>query len=622
MTLSSDTHARDRAAVETPIIHNSSTPLRCLTFYYFMNGANVGDLSVIPRHGVDLGGAVWTQGRPQGDLWIAGHVDIAADAPFSVVLEAEKGNNEEGIIALDELLLHGASCSVVGPTDAPDTKMMCDFEEDLCGFKLEDEHGKWIWTYPHSPDNDFPHPLKYFTFCPLNTGHYLAAPLEDDREGEVGRVVSPEYSLERHEGQCLVFWYIHNGNTDRDVLEVYVKHGLSIFPQAAWREKANHMYTWMRANIAIPSGRNHFSVIWRAVQKKRDNKGVFALDDVEILEEECPNIGTCTFQWGTCGWQNLYQTENTTDETDWIQSSGDDGLNGITPPDDHTGDSKGKFLYVDGTNGTTGTAVLESQLLTPEQHSDFCFSFWFFIDGVPADEISINSVVSDGTEKVLWSYDGASQGWTKGQVRVNAAIFIFDELPYQSGLPFHLHRGRRTTSASILAMDDFSFKRELECHTLPPLSPPTTPATPSLWACTFAQKTYWINHSRLLALNRRQPALITAQVGPPAFGRASCYSSTLVLKADPGKGSRGALPSLAAVEGPRCLTFWYQIDGADAGELSVVVTLSGGKEEGLWTRGWPQVAWALASVDIPVDGSSKVEIVGLMGDNTEGNHSD
>lgn len=40
----------------------------------------------------------------------------------------------------------------------------------------------------------------------------------------------------------------------------------------------------------------------------------------------------------------------------------------------------GKFLYVDGTNGTTGTAVLESQLLTPEQHSDFCFSFWFFID--------------------------------------------------------------------------------------------------------------------------------------------------------------------------------------------------------------------------------------------------
>lgn len=148
---------------------------------------------------------------------------------------------------------------------------------------------------------------------------------------------------------------------------------------------ANHMYTWMRANIAIPSGRNHFSVIWRAVQKKRDNKGVFALDDVEILEEECPNIGnsefsglqwvsemqtkrhqvlssafhafnktnchvlfpgTCTFQWGTCGWQNLYQTENTTDETDWIQSSGDDGLNGITPPDDHTGDSKGKVKLI------------------------------------------------------------------------------------------------------------------------------------------------------------------------------------------------------------------------------------------------------------------------------------
>lgn len=58
---------------------------------------------------------------------------------------------------------------------------------------------------------------------------------------------------------------------------------------------ANHMYTWMRANIAIPSGRSHFSVIWRAVQRKRDNKGVFALDDVEILEKECPNIGVWKF---------------------------------------------------------------------------------------------------------------------------------------------------------------------------------------------------------------------------------------------------------------------------------------------------------------------------------------
>lgn len=33
--------------------------------------------------------------------------------------------NEEGIIALDELLLHEAPCSVVGPTDAPDTRSEC-----------------------------------------------------------------------------------------------------------------------------------------------------------------------------------------------------------------------------------------------------------------------------------------------------------------------------------------------------------------------------------------------------------------------------------------------------------------------------------------------------------------
>lgn len=49
MTLSKDMHSPDRAAVETPTIHSSSTTLRCFTFYFFMNGANVGDLSLIPR---------------------------------------------------------------------------------------------------------------------------------------------------------------------------------------------------------------------------------------------------------------------------------------------------------------------------------------------------------------------------------------------------------------------------------------------------------------------------------------------------------------------------------------------------------------------------------------------
>lgn len=39
-----------------------------------------------------------------------------------IVFEAEKGNNYEGIIALDELVLHADRCSVVGPTDAPDTR--------------------------------------------------------------------------------------------------------------------------------------------------------------------------------------------------------------------------------------------------------------------------------------------------------------------------------------------------------------------------------------------------------------------------------------------------------------------------------------------------------------------
>ena len=66
----------------------------------------------------------------------------------------------------------------------------------------------------------------------------MAVPLNSSKSGVVGIVKTHKISLEEHQPQCLSFWYMHNGDSNKDSLSVYVKHGLDVFPSAIWKEKS------------------------------------------------------------------------------------------------------------------------------------------------------------------------------------------------------------------------------------------------------------------------------------------------------------------------------------------------------------------------------------------------
>ncbi|KAK7069135.1 hypothetical protein SK128_025174 [Halocaridina rubra] len=586
-------HGEGYAAIETPMIESSSSPC-CFTFYYYLNGAKGGALSVIPRYDVDdLGEALWTQGRPQGDQWIQAHVDITMLSPVSVVFEGLKGVNQDSVIAVDEIAVFGLSCNVLQPTVIPGQELMCDFEDSLCDFTIEDDRGTWEWIYPRQPNLTFPHADRDHTYNTgfvsslfLIEGHYLAAPLWNGRDGIVGRVVTPEFQLERTDPQCITFWYLHNGQSLRDTLEVYVRHGLDMFPPAAWKENANHGFTWMLANIPIPTGNSHFNVLWQATQRQRDQDGVMALDDVELVLSACPKIGTCNFEYGTCGWQNLYNTENVTDDIDWIQGKGSDAMHNEAPAADHTGDSDGKFLYVDATTNVYGIATIESQLLVPEQHNEYCFKLWYYLEGSSVG-VRITSLVASGRQTTLWEENTTTDGqWMLGQVKVEAKIFIFEDIAYQL-----LVSGLRNSNDSIIALDDFVFKYEGNCPRLPPTSSTTPQPVGNLWYCNFDE------NACDLEITGDAKWLKTDGVEPSEDGRA-------------------ALPLLEPPSGKKCLTFWYFLKGGNMGELSLII-VKDGSEEALWTRGRPLGSWYLAAIDVPVDGDTEIVFVGFRGQNSE-----
>ncbi|KAK4318867.1 hypothetical protein Pmani_010131 [Petrolisthes manimaculis] len=65
----------------------------------------------------------------------------------------------------------------------------------------------------------------------------------------------------------------------------------------------------------------------------------------------------------------------------WVLTSGEDvDADFPYPLQDHSYNTQyGKFLYLWGEWLEDEVAILESQLLVPEQHNDFCFSFWYLI---------------------------------------------------------------------------------------------------------------------------------------------------------------------------------------------------------------------------------------------------
>ncbi|XP_068217643.1 MAM and LDL-receptor class A domain-containing protein 1-like [Palaemon carinicauda] len=597
---------KDSAALETQKFEASSASPFCLTFYYFFSGANAGELSIVPRHDGKQEGAVWTQGHTQGDEWVAAHADIDFTSAVSLVIEGVSGANKDGIIAVDEILLHGASCDVLQPTDTPGEELMCDFEDSMCEFEVESGVGTWIWMYPNEANHSFPHPKKDHTYS-TGYGHYMAAPLMNSKEGVVGKLLTPEYQLEREAPQCLSFWYMHNGGTTKDTLSVFVKHGFDIFPQAVWKENTNHGYSWMTANIPIPTGKNHFQVIWEATQKVKDTDGFIVLDDVKLLLEECPKIGTCNFQYGTCGWQNLYTSENVTDDIDWLQGKGSDSLPMEAPGFDHTNSTEAKFLYVDASQGSFGTATLESQLLVPEQHNDFCFSFWYYIQGNIGGLI-ISSIVANGKETVLWQETSPTHdSWIQGQIHVQAKEFIFESVAYQLYI-----KGIKNNNNSKIAIDDFDFERNKECPRKPvhsttaqtTLKPTTTTPVENIWNCSLDGNTcdMEVSDGWILLMDDHPTS---EGIGLHCIGIF-------------GEGIEGeAKIPVIDEQGNHCLTFWYLLFGGNCGELTVLVETEQSTEP-LWTRGYSQGPnWQFTVVDVPFTGRTRIVFYGKQGKNDD-----
>eukprot|EP00105_Crassostrea_gigas_P015139 XP_011432046.1 PREDICTED: MAM and LDL-receptor class A domain-containing protein 1 [Crassostrea gigas] len=231
------------AVIRSPIFQSTGT--HCLTFFYNMYGADVGELRVEIKES-DNTSTLWRKQGDQGVGWHSANVPISSHDTFWVLFVGQKGMGYRGDIAIDDVTVALNECKV----DAS-----CDFEQDLCGWQ-NDNFDDFDWSR-----------MKGSTATPntgpradhtSSTGFYLYIETSAPRlSGDVARIYSPFISSS-YPADCLVFHY-HMFGEHVAHLKVLIET-IEGHEQYVWKSFGNHGDTWHKATVHIPQMQTDYQV--------------------------------------------------------------------------------------------------------------------------------------------------------------------------------------------------------------------------------------------------------------------------------------------------------------------------------------------------------------------------
>ncbi|XP_063956689.1 MAM and LDL-receptor class A domain-containing protein 1-like [Lytechinus pictus] len=398
----SSTNSNDAARIYSNALQ-AGTPM-CMTFWFHMYGAHVGQLNVGYGNtdGNTEGSVVWTKSGDQGYNWMVGHVALFTDINNpKIYLEGTAGDGYQGDIAVDDIKFNYGDCPAL---------LFCDFQaDDACGYANDDtDELDWVrdrgMSSPKSlPQNDHT--------SGTQDGFYMR--IMTDQLSEVdnsGTLLSSIYPNPLSGFRCTEFWYMISDDFGELTVEAYQIDALgAILPtgvSTSFKEPTSGL--WRKASIEVPSSNDNVFTFKLVIKKALP--GVYAaLDDIYVKDQRCTGqLGSCDFEIDTCDWTN---TQNA-DEIDWLRHSGSTGNQDTGPQFDHTtGSLSGWYMYIDSALGSHGTrARLESSSIDPQE--DFvCFSLWYHMKCPSSNNKLTVAWETAYQTNIIWSFTGEADGW-------------------------------------------------------------------------------------------------------------------------------------------------------------------------------------------------------------------
>ncbi|XP_078082842.1 apical endosomal glycoprotein-like isoform X2 [Mustelus asterias] len=308
----------DRKARYTSILQTATSGNQCFSFWYHMYGPDIGTLSLKLQQGQSEE-LLWTRTGTHGNQWRRGfHTIPPQNQHFQLIFEAIP-RGITGDISIDDVSVVGGAC---------EAEEMCSFEANSCQYTST---GMQRWQrLSGDRENSSNRPVTDHT-TETTQGHFMLADTSHAvlpiRKAVL--LVSPLHES-RDSGVCLQFWLQMNGESP-GTLTIYVE-GEREQREKVWSSSMSQGLTWSLIRVNIHTAHN-WKFIFEAIGGGAEMSHI-AIDDVTLDHKECPQIGTCDFERGLCGWKNVLNPKLDSKDWDWNNGQAPSYFKG--PEVDHT----------------------------------------------------------------------------------------------------------------------------------------------------------------------------------------------------------------------------------------------------------------------------------------------
>ncbi|KAG8193377.1 hypothetical protein JTE90_012179, partial [Oedothorax gibbosus] len=271
-----------------------------------------------------------------------------------------------GDIALDDIELTPGKCS----DSKREAAQLCSFDDYDCGYTSTRRTSlNWEWkSFNGDPDYLQNQPKVDHTLGTSTGGYWYAGTTNTALGGgsfQSAYLTSPLYKVPSDPHHCVHFYYYMDGDGEYffwKVKEAYLQAHLN-FPNSKnggqWlttkaKNMTNHrQWTYVEAKANISEDYQ----LQFTVGLEGKAAALIAIDDVKIVQGNCPESGDCDFEEDTCSWTDGEA------EYSWLRRAGDSRTNKeIGPATDKTkGTGKGNYVVFSTKNKNAGSqAVLQS----------------------------------------------------------------------------------------------------------------------------------------------------------------------------------------------------------------------------------------------------------------------
>ena len=311
----------DKAWLVSQTFESVKTPVRCMSFWYNMNGVQMGSLNIYQYFfTAPLPKQVYTISGNQGKLWKQAKVEFTATnrQDYQILVEGMVGGVLSDM-AIDDILITSGHCTnqTVNPTCPfkcsnglclDDIRKVCDFNSDCpsgedeanCGFNCNFEPGQaackwnstssgftWVTSQGSSSSQNTNKPSTDHTTLGPN-GYYMYVAPKTGVYSRLADLTSPVIGQSSSTCQ-LSFWYHMKGS---QILQVYLKELSGFTRTRIFFLSGDQGNVWKQAIVPIGRMHSQFQVIITG-QRTYSGVGDIAVDDINFQGCAFPTSSSC-----------------------------------------------------------------------------------------------------------------------------------------------------------------------------------------------------------------------------------------------------------------------------------------------------------------------------------------